>query len=183
MPGRHARRGEVALPDDVTATGTRLILANTYHSSCARGTRSSGSWAAPPLHGLGRAILTDSGGFQVFSLAGLRRITDAGVSFKSHLDGSDRFLSPEIAMEAQRAFGLDIAMVLDEFPPATADRAYVEQSMAMTTRWRRDARGDEGLENNTFGIVQGGFHEDPACGTWRIAAMPPRGRGRRAFGR
>ncbi|MFA6034913.1 MAG: tRNA guanosine(34) transglycosylase Tgt [Myxococcota bacterium] len=149
-------------PSDVESTGTKLILANTYHLFLRPGhdlVRSMGG-----LHSFmawDGGLLTDSGGFQVFSLAKMRKISEDGVMFRSHLDGSERFLSPEIAMEVQRSLGSDITMVLDECPPADADRAYVERSMAMTTRWAvRSLDAMKGSDQNVFGIVQGGFHDD-----------------------
>jgi queuine tRNA-ribosyltransferase len=162
-------------PDDVESSGTALILANTYHLFLRPGHK-----LIAALGGLHRfmgwrgGLLTDSGGFQVFSLAKLRKITEDGVSFRSHIDGGEKFLSPEAAMEAQRAFGSDIAMVLDECPPSDADRAYVEKSMRLTTRWaRRSLDAMEGSGQGCFGIVQGGFHADLRLAHLNeISAMP-----------
>lgn len=149
-------------PDELVSIGSRIILANTYHMYIRPGhelvARLGGlhkfmSWNGP--------ILTDSGGFQVFSLNELRKITEEGVRFKSHLDGSYHFLSPEAAVAIQEALGSDIAMCFDECPPYPAEYGYVEKSLQLTTRWARrckDAkqRSDQAL----FGIVQGGMHPE-----------------------
>jgi queuine tRNA-ribosyltransferase len=105
-------------------------------------------------------ILTDSGGFQVFSLAQLRKIKDDGVEFRSHIDGSLHFLTPELVMEIQGAFGSDIAMVFDECTPYPADKEYALNSLKLTTAWAR--RCNEAKNNNQalFGIVQGGMFKD-----------------------
>ena len=108
-----------------------------------------------------RGILTDSGGFQVFSLGELRKITEEGVEFRSHIDGAKQFLSPEISVEVQTALGSDIVMAFDECVPYPADYDYAAKSLARTLRWaerckRTMTREDQGL----FGIVQGGMYED-----------------------
>ncbi|MBI5529146.1 MAG: tRNA guanosine(34) transglycosylase Tgt [Deltaproteobacteria bacterium] len=162
-------------PEDVESTGTKLILANTYHLFLRPGHKLISALGG--LHrfmGWDGGLLTDSGGFQVFSLAKLRKITEDGVSFRSHVDGSEQFLSPEAAMEAQRAFGSDIAMVLDECPPPDADRAYIEKSMRLTTRWAgRCLEAMAGSDQGCFGIVQGGFHENLRLAHLdEIASMP-----------
>ena len=108
-----------------------------------------------------RAILTDSGGFQVFSLGALRKIEEKGVTFRSHLDGSEHFLSPEKAVEIQEALGSDIAMVLDECAPYPAERSYLEDSLARTTRWaERCLQAHKSSKQALFGIVQGGMYAD-----------------------
>jgi queuine tRNA-ribosyltransferase len=151
--------------------GAGIILANTYHLYLRPGhelIRKLGglhrfmSWP--------RAILTDSGGFQVFSLSGLRKITDDGVTFRSHLDGSEHLLSPEKAVEIQMALGSDIAMVLDECIETPAPRNIAEAAVQRTTLWARRARdyflkgagqnGDAGLAQWQFGIVQGATFAD-----------------------
>ena len=108
------------------------------------------------------AILTDSGGFQVFSLGKLRKISEEGVTFRSHIDGSKKFISPEIAIEIQNALGADIIMAFDECAPYPADRRYVEASLNRTTRWLKrckDAHKD--IEKQSlFGIMQGGMYSD-----------------------
>jgi queuine tRNA-ribosyltransferase len=151
--------------------GAGIILANTYHLYLRPGheliRRLGGlhrfmSWP--------RAILTDSGGFQVFSLADLRKITDEGVRFRSHLDGSEHLLTPEKAAEIQLALGSDIAMVLDECIETPAPRGVAEAAVKRTTLWARRAReyftekvgrnGDAGVEQWQFGIVQGATFAD-----------------------
>jgi queuine tRNA-ribosyltransferase len=105
-------------------------------------------------------ILTDSGGFQVFSLARLRRIDEQGVHFRSHLDGSERRLTPETSMEIQAALGSDVAMALDECPPGSASREEIESAVARTTRWAARCREAWRGPGALFGIVQGGGHRD-----------------------
>lgn len=149
-------------PDELRDLGAGIILSNTYHLFLRPGAdliREAGG-----LHtfmGWERGILTDSGGFQVFSLGDLRKITEEGVTFRSHLDGGKKFLSPEIATEVQAALGADIVMAFDECVPYPADHAYAEQSLARTLRWaercqKAMTRQDQGL----FGIVQGGMFKD-----------------------
>ena len=113
------------------------------------------------------AILTDSGGFQVFSLAARRKLTEEGVRFRSHIDGSPLVFTPENVVDAQRAIGSDIMMVLDECPPGTADRAYARRSLDLTHRWAERARrhwdATEPLYGHAqalFGITQGVVYED-----------------------
>ena len=147
---------------DLAAEGCELVLCNTYHLYLRPGhdvIRDLGG-----LHrfmGWDRAILTDSGGYQVLSLAALRSISEDGVMFQSHLDGSRRFLGPEKAVEVQRALGVDILMALDECPPHDADYDYHCASMERTLRWaERCRRAHPGDEPALFGIVQGGTHLD-----------------------
>ncbi|HEY3175387.1 MAG TPA: tRNA guanosine(34) transglycosylase Tgt [Candidatus Polarisedimenticolia bacterium] len=155
-------------PEELTAAGARIILGNTYHLYLRPGHE-----VIEQLGGLHRfmgwdgPILTDSGGFQIFSLAALRRVTDDGVEFRSHLDGSLHFLSPEKAIEVQRALGSDICMVLDECPPATAPREALARAMSRTTSWAircKRAFAAETRESGDggalFGIVQGGVEAD-----------------------
>ena len=149
-------------PADVIETGSRLILANTYHLMLRPG--------AELVHELGGVqrfmawpygILTDSGGYQVFSLAELRKLDDAGVVFRSHIDGSQQALSPERSMEVQRLLGSDIAMVLDECPPGNADRATVQRAVDRTSRWAERCLATERAPGQArFGIVQGGSFLD-----------------------
>jgi len=152
--------------DALEELGAGIILANTYHLSLRPGHE-----LIRKLGGLHRfmawprAILTDSGGFQVFSLSELRKITDTGVTFRSHLDGSEHLLTPEKAVEIQMALGSDIAMVLDECIATPASRDVAEAAMKRTTLWARRARdyftekagrnGDSGAAQWQFGIVQG----------------------------
>jgi len=151
-------------PEDLEAAGAQVVLGNTYHLLLRPGpdvVRDLGG-----LHrfmGWRRAILTDSGGFQVFSLAKLRKITDAGVEFRAPLDGVTRFLSPEAVVEIQRALGSDIAMPLDECLAHPASREATERSLALTLRWAercRVAHAAGGGGQALFGIVQGGTYDD-----------------------
>jgi queuine tRNA-ribosyltransferase len=112
-----------------------------------------------------RPILTDSGGFQVFSLSDLRKVTDEGVTFRSHIDGSEHFLSPEIALDVEMALGADIIMVLDECIEAPASRTQTQKAAARTLDWARRSRGHfsrhgDAARQMVFGIVQGGTHPD-----------------------
>ena len=151
-------------PQDLETAGARIVLGNTYHLFLRPGHE-----LIRELGGLHRfmgwrgAILTDSGGFQVWSLAKLRRITDEGVEFRAPLDGATRFLSPELVVEIQRALGGDIAMILDECLAYPATREATERSLALTLRWAErcraaHARGDGAQA--LFGIVQGGTDEE-----------------------
>ncbi|NVN98690.1 MAG: tRNA guanosine(34) transglycosylase Tgt [Geobacteraceae bacterium] len=145
-------------PADLTSVGAKIILGNTYHLYLRPGHE-----LIKKLGGLHKfmhwhhPILTDSGGFQVFSLGELRKITEEGVKFQSHIDGSRHFISPEKSIEIQEALGSDIMMCFDECPPQPDNFSYVERSLQMTTRWARrckdvKTRGDQAL----FGIIQGG---------------------------
>jgi queuine tRNA-ribosyltransferase len=151
-------------PRELREVGAEMILANTYHLYLRPGTEVIGS--AGGLHafmGWDGPILTDSGGYQVFSLAALRRVTDEGVLFRSHLDGSEHFLTPEEAMEVQLVLGSDVMMVLDECPPSDAGRGAVEEAVARTTAWAERCRaraGESGPGRGVFGIVQGGVYPD-----------------------
>jgi len=149
-------------PWDVEATGSRILLANTYHLYLRPGMEVvAASGGLHKMMGWGHSILTDSGGYQVFSLSSLRRIEDdSGVVFKSHLDGSTHTLTPEKAIEIQETLGSDIMMVLDECPAPDSDREYVEKSMRMTTRWALRCLAARKGGNALFGIVQGGLNSD-----------------------
>jgi queuine tRNA-ribosyltransferase len=163
-----------------TELDARIILANTYHLYLRPGVeliRACGG-----LHrfiGWERAMLTDSGGFQIWSLSGLRRVTEEGVEFRSHIDGSQCFLSPEIAMEAQAALGAEIVMAFDECPPGKSSLEEARRSMELTLRWAQRSRrrflelqregADAGRTQEQdllsgaqaqFGIVQGAIHLD-----------------------
>ena len=149
-------------PADVMSTGSQLILANTYHLMLRPGAE-----LVNELGGVQRfmawphAVLTDSGGYQVFSLAKLRKLDDDGVVFRSHIDGSAQALSPERSMEVQRLLGSDIAMVLDECPPGDADRETVQRAVERTSRWaERCVRCERAPGQARFGIVQGGSFLD-----------------------
>lgn len=151
-------------PDDLAQIGAPIILGNTYHLYLRPGHELVGRHGG--LHGFASwpgAILTDSGGFQVFSLSDLRRIREEGVEFRSHLDGSRHLFTPEKVLEIQRALNSDIMMVLDECVPYGADYKYTEKSLALTTRWAQRAiqAYPAGTAHNLiFGITQGGFFKD-----------------------
>ncbi len=149
-------------PRDLAAEECQILLANTYHLYLRPGhevIRDLGG-----LHrfmGWDRGILTDSGGFQVLSLAALRRITEEGVNFQSHLDGSRHMLTPECVVDIQLALGVDILIALDECPPHTAEYAYHAASMERTLRWAERCRtAHPGDAPALFGIVQGGTYPD-----------------------
>src|SRR6516164_7726640 len=149
-------------PRELREMGTQIILGNTYHLNirpgldiirAARGLHSFINWPAP--------ILTDSGGFQVFSLATIRKIQAHGVEFRSHLDGSLLFLGPEQAMGIQRELGSDIAMVFDDCPPHTSTARELRAAVERTIRWAGECREQPRAHGQqVFGIVQGGT--DPA---------------------
>lgn len=149
-------------PENLQEAGAQIILANTYHLYLRPGHRLVAqlgglhtfmAWDGP--------ILTDSGGFQVYSLTDLRTITEEGVRFRSHIDGSPHLLTPELSIKVQEALGADIIMCFDECPPAEAERGYVERSLAMTTRWaRRCKEAHCRTDQQLFGIVQGGRFSD-----------------------
>ncbi len=156
-------------PEDLEALGAQIILGNTYHLSLRPGAdaveRLGGLHV---LSGWNGPILTDSGGFQVWSLAKLRKITEEGVRFQNHIDGSRMMLSPERSMEIQAQLGSDIAMLFDECPPYPCDRAYAEKSLGYTLRWAKRCRDwiDEHAPRSGsgpqqhFGIVQGSVYAD-----------------------
>ncbi len=149
-------------PSEVDATGARMILANTYHLWVRPGAelidRQGGVCR---FMGWPHALLTDSGGYQVYSLADRRKIDDDGVTFRSHLDGKKMRLTPETAMDVQRHLGSDVAMVLDECPPGGADRPVVERAMRRTTAWaERCLATTPATGQARFGIVQGGGYVD-----------------------
>ncbi len=156
-------------PAELAELGAQIILANTYHLWLRPGhelIRQMGG-----LHGFCRwskPFLTDSGGFQVWSLAKLRKITEEGVRFQNHLDGSPMLLTPELSMEIQAALGADVAMLFDECPPYPCDEAYAANSLALTTRWAgrckewvstHEPRSGNGRQLH-FGIVQGSVYAD-----------------------
>ena len=147
--------------------GVEILLGNTYHLYLRPGhERIRELGGLHKFMGWKRPILTDSGGVQVFSLAELRKVNDEGVQFRSHLDGSDHFLTPEKAIEIQSALGSDIAMVLDECPPYPCSREAAEKAVNRTLRWAwscREAAQELGIlesGRHVFGIVQGGVFED-----------------------
>ena len=165
-----AIKGAVSSPD-LETIGTQVELCNTYHLHVRPGdeiVRACGglhkfmNWKRP--------ILTDSGGFQVFSLAGLRKIKEEGVSFHSHVDGRRIFMGPEESMRIQSNLGSTIAMAFDECPPSTAEKVYIRDSVARTTRWLERCKAENerlnslpdtvNLKQLLFGINQGGIYED-----------------------
>jgi queuine tRNA-ribosyltransferase len=148
-------------PEELVRAGASIVLANTYHLHLRPGhevVRELGglhrfmNWSGP--------ILTDSGGFQAFSMESLRSIDEDGVRFRSHLDGSLCELTPESSMEIQSALGSDVAMVLDECPALPAPREAIAAAVDRTTRWARRSRDAYRGQGVAFGIVQGGPHED-----------------------
>ncbi len=152
-------------PDELREIGAEIILCNTYHLYLRPGHDIIGrlgglhsfiNWSPP--------ILTDSGGFQVFSLSSLRKITEQGVEFRSHLDGSLHFISPEKSMEIQLILGSDIAMAFDECTPYPADYEYAVKSLMLTTSWAKRCKmfhDNNNLGQQTlFGIIQGGMHKE-----------------------
>jgi queuine tRNA-ribosyltransferase len=150
-------------PEELLDCGTQIILGNTYHlylrPGCEVIRRFSG------LHGFmhwDRPILTDSGGFQVFSLAKLRKINEEGVIFQSHIDGSEHILTPEKSIEIQICLGSDIIMCLDECIKYPAGRDYTRDALELTTRWAKRCKKawEDNGENALFGIVQGGMMKD-----------------------
>jgi queuine tRNA-ribosyltransferase len=147
---------------DLQEIGAQVILANTYHLMLRPGADLVARLGG--LHGFARwpgPYLTDSGGYQVFSLAALRKIDEDGVRFQSHLDGSPHLLSPETSMDIQMKLGADIVMAFDECPPLPAPREAVEAATARTTRWARRCRAAHTRPDQAlFGIVQGGVHLD-----------------------
>lgn len=163
MPVGTAATVKAMLPESVAATGADILLGNTYHLmlrptaeriAALGGLHKFMNWDKP--------ILTDSGGFQVMSLAGLRKLTEEGVTFKSHIDGSRHHLSPERSMEIQALLGSDIVMCFDECPALPADRDRIKSSMDLSMRWAqrsRDAFGDR-PGHALFGIQQGGLKQD-----------------------
>jgi queuine tRNA-ribosyltransferase len=163
MPVGTAATVKAMTPEGVVATGARIILSNTYHLML----RPGGERVAA-LGGLHRfmnwpyAILTDSGGFQVMSLAKLRKISEDGVTFRSHLDGSAHLLTPERSVEIQHRLGADVTMALDECTPYPSPRDAVEASMELSMRWAERSRDAfaERPGHRIFGIVQGGIYPD-----------------------
>ena len=149
------------LPETLKENGAQIILGNTYHLYFRPGSKLVRE--AGGLHKFmnwDRPILTDSGGFQVFSLADLRNIKEEGVEFKSELDGSKHFFSPEKVMEIEEDLGADIIMCFDECCPYPSDYEYTKQSMERTTRWAERCKNSHTTDQALFGIIQGGFYED-----------------------
>ena len=154
-------------PAQIRETGAQIILSNTYHLALRPGSELIREFGG--LHtfmGWDGPILTDSGGFQVYSLAKLRRITEEGISFQSHIDGAKMFLGPREVMKLQMDFGSDIAMVIDECPPYPCERDECARAVARSSRWAKQcldiARGEGFLDagHHVFGIVQGSTFDD-----------------------
>jgi len=148
--------------EELKENGAQIILSNTYHLYLRPGEKLVKK--AGGLHNFmrwDRPILTDSGGFQVFSLSELRNITEDGVEFKSHLDGSKHFFSPEKVMQIEEDLGADIIMAFDECCPYPSTYEYTKNSMERTTRWAKRCKEAHKTTNQAlFGIIQGGFYED-----------------------
>lgn len=149
-------------PEELKDIGAQIILSNTYHLYLRPGSKLVAE--AGGLHEFmnwNRPILTDSGGFQVFSLSDLNEITEEGVYFQSHLDGSKHFISPEKSMEIQMDLGADIVMAFDECPPYPSEYDYVAESLERTIRWaERSKKAMTSKDQALFGIIQGGVYED-----------------------
>ena len=149
------------IPDEIRDFGGQVLLANTYHLHLrpgedvikkAGGLHKFMNWNGP--------ILTDSGGYQIFSLAEIRKLKDDGVEFQSHLDGETIFLTPEKCIKIQQKLGSDMMMCLDECPPYPTKRKYVEDSLELTTKWASRCKKVHKDKSLLFGIVQGGMHTD-----------------------
>ena len=167
MPVGTAATVKAMKPDDVAAAGADIILGNTYHLTLRPGAeRVARLGGLHDFMGWDRPILTDSGGYQVMSLAELTKRSEDGVSFKSHLDGTRHLLTPERSIEIQRLLGSNIVMCFDELVPTTATRDVRAEAMERSMRWARrsrdafDAGGDHAAENAIFGIQQGALDED-----------------------
>jgi len=149
-------------PEELVEVGVEALLGNTYHLYLRPGHETIGRLGG--LHKFihwERPILTDSGGYQVYSLGGLRKISEEGVTFQSHLDGSLHFLTPEKVVEIQRVLGSDIAMVLDECIPYPSPYEYAKASTSLTVRWaKRCLQGRRDIDPALFAIVQGGIYRD-----------------------
>ena len=168
MPVGTAATVKAMLPQSVRETGADILLGNTYHLMLRPGAERIARLGG--LHKFmdwPRPILTDSGGFQVMSLSALRKISEEGVKFQSHIDGHAEFLSPERAMQIQRQLGSDIQMVFDECPALPATHAAIEKSVALSMRWARRSKTEfqqqpeeERAGRACFGIVQGGTFTD-----------------------
>ena len=179
MPVGTAATVKAMKPESVRATGADVLLGNTYHLMLRPGAeRVARLGGLHKFMNWDRPILTDSGGYQVMSLSDLRKITEDGVTFKSHLDGSKHLITPERSMEIQRLLGSDIVMAFDECPRADAPRDVIEKSMQMSMRWAARSRagfdsGEEHAERSAlFGIQQGaldkGLRRDSAAALQEI---------------
>ena len=167
MPVGTAATVKAMKPETVRRTGADIILGNTYHLMLRPGAeRVARLGGLHKFMNWSRPILTDSGGYQVMSLSDLRKLTEQGVEFRSHIDGSKHMLTPERSMEIQRLLGSDIVMAFDECPRADQPRDAIARSMEMSMRWARrsrdgfDAGGDHAENAALFGIQQGALDED-----------------------
>jgi len=164
MPVGTAGTVKALTPAQLTEAGAQIILGNTYHLLLRPGTDIIARFGSlQRFMGWPGPILTDSGGFQIFSLKENVRLAQEGVTFKSHLDGAEVFLSPERAVEVQNVIGSDIQMVLDTFAGQPASREADLRALALTSHWAARARRhflESGSEHAQFGIVQGGLHSD-----------------------
>ena len=167
MPVGTAATVKAMKPETVRRTGADIILGNTYHLMLRPGAeRVARLGGLHKFMNWNRPILTDSGGYQVMSLSDLRKLTEQGVEFRSHIDGSKHMLTPERSMEIQRLLGSDIVMAFDECPRADQPRDAIAKSMEMSMRWARrsrhgfDAGGDHAENAALFGIQQGALDED-----------------------
>ena len=163
MPVGTAATVKAMKPQEVRDMGATIILSNTYHLYLRPGheiVRQAGG--LHPFMNWDRAILTDSGGFQVFSLGELRKITEEGVAFRSHIDGSKHMFTPERSIEVQNALGADIIMAFDECPPYPSSYSYVKDSLERTTRWLKRCKEahTQTEQQSLFGIMQGGMFRD-----------------------
>jgi queuine tRNA-ribosyltransferase len=148
-------------PDELSRAGAEIIVCNTYHLYLRPGAeRIRALGGLQRFTGWHRPILTDSGGFQVYSLASLGRVSDEGVQFQSHIDGSRHSFTPERVVRIQETLGSDIAMCLDQCPPYPLTRALAEEAVARTTLWASECRAAARAETNLFGIVQGATYDD-----------------------
>ncbi len=148
-------------PAELVDLGAELVVCNTYHLYLRPGPRrvqAAGGLAR--FMGWDRPILTDSGGFQVYSLAALSRVTDEGAEFQSHIDGSRHLFTPELVVQVQEALGSDIAMCLDQCPPYPVNRQTAEDAEQRTTLWARRCRQAQARDTNLFGIIQGATYLD-----------------------
>ena len=167
MPVGTAATVKAMKPETVRATGADIILGNTYHLMLRPGAeRVARLGGLHKFMNWPRPILTDSGGYQVMSLSELRKLTEQGVEFRSHLDGSKHMITPERSMEIQRLLGSDIVMAFDECPRADRPRDEIAASMELSMRWARrsregfDSGEDHAARAALFGIQQGALHED-----------------------
>lgn len=163
MPVGTAATVKAMLPESVAECGADIILGNTYHLMLRPGAeRIARLGGLHKFMNWTRPILTDSGGLQVMSLSALRKISEEGVKFQSHIDGHEEFLSPERAMEIQRLLGSDIQMVFDECPALPATHDVIEKSMQLSMRWAHRSKAAFGEQPGRacFGIVQGGTFPD-----------------------